>query len=225
MINTHFKDKKIIFFSAHPDDEAAGAGGLLLKAKKEGATIKLVLVIDPKEKRFDISEEAERETRLEEFKATAEAFGASHAYLGIPKYPLLSPEHIAPILKEIREFKPDILMMLGTDEHHTEHRQVNDLVMQAVWHAGRPAFPHLGEVHKTQTILECEADNPMREPNFLVDITEFMEEKKCIIGGYCSQVKRKDLVTAIEGLNAFRGHMYRKGAYAEAYKIKEFYYG
>lgn len=225
MIDTHFKNKKILFFSAHPDDEIAGAGGLFIKANQNDSKIKLVLCIDPSEHRLDTSPEKERATRLSEYQKIARHLNATNSYLGLSKYPNLSWENIAPLVKEVRDFKPDIVITLSKDERHTEHKMVNELVMRAVWHAGRPAFPDLGEPHKTQTILESEADAPMQEPSFLLDITDFIEEKKKLMNGYESQVNRKDLATACEGINAFRGHMYRKGTHAEAYKIKEFYYG
>ncbi len=225
MINTDLKNKRIIFFSAHPDDEIAGAGGLMVNARNQGAQIRLILVIEPNEERFDIDGKTECDTRLNEYKKVAQAFNAETGYLALPKYPSLNNENIEKVIKEIREFKPDILIVLSEDERHTEHRIVHDIVMQGVWHAGRPAFPALGIPHKTPTILKAEADNPMREPNFIFDISDVIEEKKQIFNIYGSQTKRKDLVQAITGLNAHRGLMYHKGSYAEAFYLSEFYYG
>lgn len=108
---------------------------------------------------------------------------------------------------------------------HPDHRAVAALTKEAVWQASRRAFPRCGEPWRVLTVLQYEADNPMQNITFLRDISDVMDEKKRILGCYGSQVSRKDLVSAVEGLNRFRGIMYKAGDYAEAFHASQFFYG
>lgn len=222
---TKNKIKKLMFFSAHPDDEIAGAGGLMLKILKRGGKLKLVLCIDPAEPRFDISEEKEREQRLKEYEIVAKKLKAEWVYLGFSHYPEISYKTILPCVAEIRKFKPDIVVILQENDYHTEHQIIAKIVKRAVWHAGRSAFPQCGKPFLVKEIWESDGDRPLFDPNYFEDISEVIDEKKKLFLIYDSQQKRKDLISAIEGLNRYRGVMYKKGKFAEAFKITKFFYG
>jgi len=220
-----FKNLRILSFSAHPDDEIGGAGGFLLAAKNGGALLKLSLVIDPSEERSDASADEEKNIRLTEFKKVAKLLSADSSYLGIGRYPEIELTNIFPLIKEIRDFKPDLVLTPSDEEYHPDHRVVAALAKEAIWHAGRSAFPTLGRPYKAKTLLMYEADKPMSQVGFLYDISAVMEEKKKLINLYESQTARKNLADAMKGLNRFRGIMYKGGEYAEAFKTQEFFYG
>ena len=129
------------------------------------------------------------------------------------------------MVKEIREFKPDIILTLSEEDYHPDHRAICSIVKEAIWQAGRSAFPQYGKPFKTKTLLQYEADKPMSKIDFLRDISDVIEDKKRLLSLYDSQIKRKDLISAVEGLNRFRGIMYKAGDYAEAFKISQFFYG
>ena len=218
--------KRAIFFSAHPDDELGGAGGLLLKIMANGGAVHLVLCIDPAEPRMDgTMAQEECAMRVNEFQVVAKAIGASSTLLKFSRYPGLSYTTILPCVRAIRTFRPDAVIILQEDEYHTEHALVARIVKRAVWHAGRAAFPECGASHKTESVWEAEGDRPMHDPNHLEDISEVVLRKTDLFELYGSQQKRKDLVAASLGLNKFRGVMYKRGTYAEAFKITDFFYG
>ncbi len=214
-----------MFFSAHPDDEIAGAGGFMLKILKNKGAVKLVLCVDPTEPRFEHTGKKEKEMRLKEYKQVAQKMKAQWSYLDFPHYPELSYKTVLPCVSEIRKFKPDIVLILQEQDYHSEHQMIGRIVKRAVWHAGRSAFPKCGRPHKVQELWESEGDRPLVEPNYFEDITEEMEEKTNIFLTYDSQQKRKDLASAFEGINHYRGVMYKKGTYAEGYKRTTFFYG
>ncbi|MEK7175213.1 MAG: PIG-L family deacetylase [Patescibacteria group bacterium] len=217
--------KRIMFFSAHPDDELAGAGGFILKTLKDKGVVSLVLCIDPSEPRVNISSKIEKETRLKEFKKLAKSIGAQSSFLNFSHYPILSYETILPCVKEIRSFKPEVIIIIQEMDYHTEHQMIAKIIKRAVWHAGRSAFPEYGKPHKVQALWESEGDRPINEPNHFEDITEVSLKKKSLFSIYGSQQARKDLASAALGINAFRGIMYKKGRFAEAFKVSEFFYG
>lgn len=225
MITFNFKNLRILSFSAHPDDEIGGAGGLLLQAKNSGSVLKLVLCLDPAEPRLDKSASQERKLRLSEFRTVAKLLDCDSSYLGLDRYPKVELENILPLVEEIRKFKPDIVLTLSDEEYHPDHRAIATLTKEAIWQAGRNAFPRFGKPFKTRTLLQYEADKPMPNVDFLRDISDVIEDKKKLLGLYGSQIQRKDLISAVEGLNRFRGIMYKAGDYAEAFKISEFFYG
>lgn len=220
-----FQTARILSFSAHPDDEIGGAGGLLAKAAKQGAALKLVLCLDPVESRFDTSAESERAQRLAEFKAVGAALGAQTAYLGLPRFPLLNEQSLLPLVSEIRAFRPTLLLSPSDEERHFEHRLVVRLVRTANWQAGRAAFPDCGAPYRASELWQYEADNPLKDPTFLLDISEAVWDKRQLMEHYSSQVQRKKLGDAVEGLNRFRGLMYKTGTHAEAYKLIRLFYG
>lgn len=217
--------KRIMFFSAHPDDEIGGAGGFIVKTLWGNGAVKFVLCVDPSEPRMDASAAAERKTRLGEFAKVAKALKAESSFLDLPHYPPVSYGTILPCVREIRAFKPDIVLILQEEEYHTEHQLIARIVKRAVWHAGRQAFPKCGAPHKVAEIWECEGDRPVAQPNHFEDISDVVEEKRKIFLLYGSQQARKDLTSAFLGLNRFRGVMYKKGHYAEAFRVSTFFYG
>lgn len=219
------EEERILFFSAHPDDEIAGAGGVMLKTLKEGGAVRMVLCVDPAEPRLDVSAETERAQRLNEFENVAKQIGAETSYLGLAHYPTLSYETILPCVKEIREFKPSVVILLQEGDYHTEHQMIARIVKRAVWHAGRSAFPECGVPHRTPSLWEAEGDRPLTDPNHFVDISDFADEKRNLFLLYGSQQARKNLADASLGLNAFRGIMYKKGNFAEGFKTTTFFYG
>src|SRR3989344_2901455 len=109
--NTKQNTERIMFFSAHPDDEIAGAGGTMLKNIREGGMVKLVLCVNPAEPRFDTEPEKEKNQRLREFDTVAKKLGARTSFLDFPNYPTLSYQTILPCVKEIRSFKPSIVII------------------------------------------------------------------------------------------------------------------
>lgn len=224
MENTKPKNR-VMFFSAHPDDELASTGGFMIKNIKNGGKVKMVLCIDPSSPRFDTTAETEKQTRLNEYEKVAKNLGAESKFLNFGHYPALSYEHILPCVKEIRIFKPDIVIMLQENDYHTEHQMIAKIVKRAVWHASRAAFPECGKPHQVKQIWEAEGDRPMPDPNHHVDITKEIKAKLKTFLLYASQQKRKNLASAFEGINRYHGVMYKKGEYAEAYKVTEFFYG
>ncbi len=224
MKNTKFK-KRVMFFSAHPDDELAGAGGFILKTLENDGKVSLVLCIDPAEPRINFDLKTEREVRLKEFRNLAKSIGAESTFLNFSHYPVLSYETILPCVKEIRLFKPHIVIILQEDDYHTEHKIIAKIIKRAVWHAGRSAFPECGKPFKVDSLWEADGDRPINEPNYFEDISDFANKKESLFSIYSSQQARKDLASASLGLNAFRGIMYKKGRFAEAFKITQFFYG
>lgn len=217
--------KRLLFVSAHPDDEVGAAGGLIIRVLRAGGAVRLVLAVDPAEPRFDMDATVEREQRLAEFASVAQGAGAEHTFLNLPHYPVLSYDSILPLVREIRDFQPDAVAFLQEDEYHTEHAQVARIAKRAAWHAGRSAFPECGAPHRPDALWEVEGDRPMHEPNYLLDISDVVTAKHELFMGYSSQQARKNLADAFLGLNAFRGVMYKRGTHAEAYRITTVFYG
>lgn len=214
-----------MFVSAHPDDEVHGAGGTLLKFKAAGAELMFVLAIDPGEEKKNRSAEEERRIRLTEFQGMAREFGAKNFFLDLQHYPRLTRDAVVPLVKAIREFRPEIVMILAEDDYHIEHKQTARLVKRSVWHARRDAFVSCGEPYTTEEIWEAEGDRPLHDPNHLEDISNFMDEKLRMFSLYHSQLQAKDLHDAVSGLNCYRGVMYKKGRYAEAFRRSNLIYG
>ena len=137
-------DSRILLILAHPDDEVLGAGGMILKAKSQGATIRVVWLGEGVSARF-----SEDKFNSKEFlKATSiRKEGAIKAmeFLGVSDYsfgdwhclrfdqiPFL--DVTKKIEKEISNFNPNLIVTHNPVEVNIDHI----ITFKAVEAASRP---------------------------------------------------------------------------------------
>jgi len=168
----------ILAIGAHPDDVELGCGGTLAKLIAEGKTVAVV----------DLTQ-GELGTRGTNITRAAEAAEASKI-LGISarenlKFPdgfiLNTQEYQVEIVKKIRKYQPEIVFANAIEDRHPDHAKAAKLVSDACFLAG---------LVKIETESEGEKQIQWRpkhvfhyiqwkniEPDFVVDISAFMEKK------------------------------------------------
>ena len=168
----------ILAIGAHPDDVELGCGGTLAKLIAEGKTVAVV----------DLTQ-GELGTRGTNITRAAEAAEASEI-LGLSvrenlKFPdgfiLNTQEYQLEIVKKIRKYQPEIVFANAIDDRHPDHAKAAKLVSDACFLAG---------LVKIETESEGEKQTQWRpkhvfhyiqwkniEPDFVVDISAFMEKK------------------------------------------------
>lgn len=178
----------ILAFGAHPDDVELGAGATIAKEVANGKTVAIV----------DLTK-GELGTRGTELTRKAEAEEAKNI-LGVAYRENLGfadgffvndKQHQLEIIKMIRKYQPEIILCNAIDDRHIDHGKGSKLVSDACFLSG---------LIKIETIVNGMPQKQWRpkqvyhyiqwkniEPDFVVDVTGFMDLKMNSVLAYASQ--------------------------------------
>ncbi len=178
----------ILAFGAHPDDVELGAGGTLAKQQNNGAKIGIIDLT-----RGEMGTRGTPEIRAEEAHKAAEILGCSvRENLCLRDGFLTNDERSQlAIIESIRKYKPEIILINAPHDRHPDHGVASDLLVQASFKSGFTKF---------KTELDGKTQEPWRpkvlykyiqfydlKPDFVVDITGFMNVKMESILAHASQ--------------------------------------
>ena len=209
--------RRLLALSPHPDDEAIGAGGLLLRHRGV-ADIHLLTVFsgegggalagDPWHDATDYKRRLVAE-RQSELARTASVLGAVQVrQLGLPEGCAPPTIEMAQRLREhVDAVAPDVVLLPWFLDGLGDHRAANILY---AW--GCADIPCTVLAYEVWTLLQ---------PNAFVDITDVLEEKLALIRHYETQNRTVDYVGYAAGLARTRAFLHpvrgnRSGA-VEAY--------
>jgi len=203
----------ILAFGAHPDDVELSASGTIAKEVSLG---KKVGIIDLT--RGELGSRGSAEIRDEEALKAAEILGISvRENLRFRDGFFVNDEkHQIEIIKMIRKYKPEIVLCNAIDDRHIDHGKGSKLVSDACFLSG---------LIKIETELDGQKQEVWRpkqvyhyiqwkniEPDFVVDITGFMDVKVDSILAYSSQfytADSKEPITPIATKNFLDSVTYR----------------
>lgn len=203
----------ILAFGAHPDDVELGAAGTIAKEVSLG---KKVGIIDLT--RGELGSRGSAVIRDEEATKGATVLGVSvRENLGFRDGFFINDEaHQMEIIKMIRKYKPEIVLCNAVDDRHIDHAKGSKLVSDACFLSG------LIKIETTLDGFKQEHWRPKQvyhyiqwkniEPDFVVDISGFMETKMESVLAYSSQFynpNSKEPVTPITSKNFLDSIKYR----------------
>ena len=216
--------RNVVVISAHPDDEILGVGGALLKHKKNGDKIYWLITTNIFEEQGFSKERVF--SRQREIEKVSEALGAEKVFM--LNYPTMSLststliEMVPKLSKIFTEIEPEIIYCLNRSDAHSDHRITFDAVM-ACTKSFR--YPFIKQVLMYECISETEFAPQLPEkvfiPNYFVDISSFLEEKKNLMKIYASELGDHPFPRSlknIEALASFRGASVGV-EYAEAFQL------
>ena len=209
-MNGSYTGKRVMIVAPHPDDETLGVGGTIAKYSAQGADIFVLIVsghLPPLYSRKDYDK------TVHEAQSAFKLLGVSQSeFLEIPATMINSkPLHKVNgrISKIINDFKPHIVFCPYPDRH-IDHRLIFDSVMVATRPVGigrdieiLAAYETLSETHWNAPHIE-----PNFTPNWVVDITEQIDNKLDALSCYKSQISDfpgPRSIEAVEALAKFRG--------------------
>jgi bacillithiol biosynthesis deacetylase BshB1 len=178
----------ILVFGAHPDDAELGAGGTIAKEVANG---KKVGIIDLT--RGELGTRGSAELRDQEAKAAAVILKVSvRENLGFRDGFFVNDEtHQLEIIKMIRKYRPEIVLCNAIEDRHIDHGKGSKLVSDACFLSG---------LMKIETELGGNSQGSWRPkfvyhyiqwknitPDFVLDISGFMDKKVAAILAYSSQ--------------------------------------
>ena len=218
---------KVIIISAHPDDETLGAGGTILKHKKNGDEVHWVIVTDVFEREgFSYERVLSRKQEIEKVSKLYSFNSVNN--LGYPTMKLNDTilfELVNKISSIFQELEPDTIYVMNRSDAHSDHRIVFDAVMSCTKSF---RYPYVKKVLMYECISETEFAPILPErvfqPNYFVDISDFLNKKIEIMKIFDSELGEHPFprsIKNIEALATFRGATIGVN-YAEAFQMIKF---
>jgi len=139
---------QLLILGAHPDDAEFYAGGLAALYRDRGYTVKMVSVTGGDAGHFRLRGTELAAIRREEARTAAAVIGAAYDVWDFPDGRLLPTLEVRErIIREIRAFRPDLVLTHRPCDYHPDHRAVGQAVQDASYMVTVPAIvpdaPHL----------------------------------------------------------------------------------
>lgn len=186
----------ILVFAAHPDDAELACSGTILKHIKLGKKVAIVDLTAG-----ELGTRGTVEIRAQESAAATQLLGLTARYnAGLADGFFESDkEHCLILAKYIRYFQPEIVLCNAINDRHPDHGRGSELASRACFLSG---------LRKIETAWEGENQIAWRpknvyhyiqdryiEPDFIVDISEFWDQKLACIQAFKSQFYNPETTT------------------------------
>lgn len=178
-------NKRVLVVAAHPDDELLGIGGIILKHRQDGDSVRAVIMCEGESLRYakDVGQsEATREA--------AEILGIEKVYrFDYPDQKLDTftlTELITPLERVSEEYRPNVIYCQSGCDANRDHK----ILFEAASIAFRPIDRWIGDFYAFYTASSTEWGYPRSfVPDTWVDITDVLEEKIRAFECYRSEVR------------------------------------
>jgi LmbE family N-acetylglucosaminyl deacetylase len=123
---------RLLILGAHPDDAEYHGGGLATIYKNLGREVKLISVTNGAAGHHWRPPEELIQLRREEAAAAGRVIGATYETWNFPDAALQPTLEVRErIIREVREFRPDLVLTHRTNDYHPDHRAVGQAVQDA----------------------------------------------------------------------------------------------
>lgn len=183
----------ILAIGAHPDDIELSCVGTLLRHMDQGKAVGLLDLT-----RGELGSRGSAKLRDEEAAKSAKLMGAKFRKNldmgdGYFEYNRLNVNRIIHV---IRECKPDIVLANAIDDRHPDHGRAAKLIVDACFFSGLTKIETNNKKGKPQKAWRPKAvyhyiQDRHLKPDFVVDITDYMEQKIECIQAFGSQFYNK----------------------------------
>lgn len=180
----------VMVLSAHPDDAELSCGGTVKNLTNEGKHVVFVECT-----RGELGTRGTPELREQEAAAAAKILGVTdRECLGLPDGHIMhTNENILAVVKAIRTWRPNLLLIPPSIERHPDHEAVHRLARSAAFLAGLTKIETSNngvqqEPHRPRRMLcfQQQYDFP-RSPDLYVDISDSFQSKMASIKAFTSQ--------------------------------------
>jgi bacillithiol biosynthesis deacetylase BshB1 len=178
----------ILAIGAHPDDVELGCGATIAKEISAGKKIGILDLT-----RGELGTRGSAEIRDIEANNAAKLLGVSirENLAFADGFFVNNKEHQLEVIKIIRKYKPEIVLCNAIDDRHIDHPKGSQLVSESCFLSG---------LLKVETVFDGKHQNAWRpkqvyhyiqwkniEPDFVVDVTGFIDAKVEAVKAYSSQ--------------------------------------
>lgn len=202
------RGERLLVLAPHPDDEVIGCGGVVAQHLREQRSVRIVVATDG-------AEAGDAALREEESRRGVAKLGdADLVFLRFPDR-TLGDAAAEPILRELRDFRPDLVLVPSPSEIHPDHIALSRVFCDVV-QRDETLFADLAVTR----VAFYEVSAPLSRPNTLVDITDVADAKYAAIAEHASQTAKRDYASYARGLNAYRAMtLPDETKFAEAYLV------
>ncbi len=218
----------ILAFGAHPDDVELFAGGTLAKMAALGYSTGVIDMT-----RGEFGTRGSPSQRRREARKAAEALGLTvRETLGLSDGNVqVTPESRLKVIRMLRKYRPVVVLTHYWDDRHPDHINTSRLVAEAVHHSGLGKLNTGQERYRPQILLYFKLPATLM-PSFIVDVSDYVEQRNAAIAAYASQLfdpssrepstalSQPDFLTHVESVHSFYGTLIRKRK-GEAFHMKE----
>ena len=204
----------ILAFGAHPDDIELGCGGSLAKAVTQGKKVGLIDLTQG-----ELGTRGSVEIRKQEATEAAKLLNASfRKNLGFRDGFFVNDEaHQLEVIKTIRAHQPKIVLCNAIDDRHIDHAKGSQLVSDACFLSGLKKIVTKDNEGNTQPAWRpAQVYHYIQwkeiTPDFVLDISEYIDKKLEVIQAYSSQFydkESKEPSTPISSKNFLESVRYR----------------
>ena len=176
---------EVVCVGAHPDDVEIGMGGCVASLTRHGADVLIVDLTDG-----EPTPHGTAERRRAEAEEAARTLGCRRLTLDLPnRYLFDSVEARTALAEVIRAEHPNVLFVPYPEDAHPDHCAASSIAEAARFYAKLTKTKMPGEPHYPARLYRYMAVHLrlVREPSFIVDISEDFSSKVAALGAYRSQ--------------------------------------
>ena len=173
----------VLVFCAHSDDQAIGAGGYIAKLAKD-AEIHTIICSFGEFSHPHLKPEEIRPSRIHESQKADSLLGGNGVmFLGLTegKFVQEFTNVEKRVIRQLREFKPDVILTHSSDDPHPDHRAVHKIVLRLHKKAKSKAEVYTFDVWNLFNLKK------RKNPKLMVDITKTFKKKLDAIALFKSQ--------------------------------------
>jgi N-acetylglucosamine malate deacetylase 1 len=184
---------KLLILVAHPDDAEFHAGGLAATYAARGHGVKIVSVTNGEVGHHELSGPPLTARRRAEAEAAARLIGAASEVWDYPDGRLEPSLRLREqVIREVRSFRPDLLLTHRTNDYHPDHRAVGQAVQDASYLVTVPKLVPDVPIVARDPVVAFLPDRftrpaPLR-PDVVIDVGEQFETIVDMLACHVSQV-------------------------------------
>jgi len=173
----------ILAIGVHPDDIELSCSGTLLKHIDLGKTVGLLDLT-----RGELGTRGNAEIRTEEARASALKMGALFREQLTFKDGFFAndEEHVLPIIRVLRKCTPEVVLINAVSDRHPDHGRAARLAADACFLSGLAKIETDAPKWRPRAVYHYNQDY-FKEPDFVVDISNYMDAKLEVIKCFKSQ--------------------------------------
>ena len=167
---------RVMVVGAHPDDCDFSYGGIALKYAAAGHKVKFLSLCNGCYGHHVMTPKETAARRYLETQEAAKIAGIEYCVWDVDDCTIeATMENRKRLIREIREFQPDLLFAHRTNDYHADHRNAAVLVQDASYLLIVPGFcPEVPAMRKMPVIMYCW--DKFKEPPFKVDVVVGIDE-------------------------------------------------
>ncbi len=214
--------KKVLVIAPHGDDEVLGCGGMVARARAEGALVTIIIMAAGGVHNYHLAVEASLDQRLEEIHAASKILGVSGTRVLFPGHEIrleaLPMLHLVSALDEALAAQAYDECYIPEPSHNLDHTLTHQAALGAFRLGSNNTPPLIATYEGTRSGWQ----SPMGAGgDFLVNISATIDVKLAALSAYGSQIREYPHPTSLEAskrLAALRG-MEAGVDYAERFRI------